>query len=336
MATSSIPRPERLPTTLPHVLHGGRYAILSKLGKGAYGEVYVAQSQVSKRIVAIKVERTDAIYPQLEFETNVLMYLAEHGCSDIIPCVSCFGATENEIWRYTVMDKLGDNLLALLTRNGGRFSAYTSIRVAYEMVRILRCVHAAYIMHRDIKPENFCINYDDPSKIRIIDFGMSKAYFDTDTDQHIPQQYDHPFMGTPRYVSVNAHKKYQLSRRDDLISVGYVCAYFFAGTLPWRRLEEELSTSAGRNHPMRVYDRICAMKQNYPGARIHEELHVPRSICDIIDAGYALRFDQDPDYDDIESKLLSELAEYTSSQFDWQNEDAEPRPRPATRTRRTR
>ena len=71
--------------------------------------------------------------------------------------------------------------------------------------------------------------------VYIIDFGLSKYFMEertnskgTVTATHIPQKTGMS-LGTPRYMSIYSHKCETLSRRDDLISIGYVLIYLAKG-----------------------------------------------------------------------------------------------------------
>lgn len=94
-------------------------------------------------------------------------------------------------------------------------------------------MHEKKFLHRDIKPENFLIgNNDEKNMIYAIDFGISNCYT-TAENRHIPFSTNHKFYGTVRYASLNIHKGYEYSRRDDLEAIFYLLIYFVKGELPW-------------------------------------------------------------------------------------------------------
>ena len=111
------------------------------------------------------------------------------------------------------------------------------------MISAIEDVHNKGIVHRDIKPVNFCIAKDqlDPSQadIYIIDFGLSKTFMLEGL--HIPLRSGRKGMlGTAKYCSINTHFGYELSRRDDLESIGYTLLFFARkGNLPWSKLKAE-------------------------------------------------------------------------------------------------
>lgn len=63
----------------------------------------------------------------------------------------------------------------------------------------------------------------------IIDFGLSKRFYDTVINQHIAYNDRKSLTGTVRYASINAHRGIELTRRDDMISTAYTLLYFARG-----------------------------------------------------------------------------------------------------------
>lgn len=112
------------------------------------------------------------------------------------------------------------------------------------MLNILENIHLKYvnmlsrsILHRDIKPENILTGRDNDSNLYLVDFGISKFYRDK-KGRHMYNKMrfyisnfcdKKPFLGTSRYASLNAHKGHELSRRDDIESLGYVLVYLLKG-----------------------------------------------------------------------------------------------------------
>ena len=101
------------------------------------------------------------------------------------------------------------------------------------MLKLLKTIHEKGLVHRDIKPENFLFGLNKENKsIYIIDFGFCKSYMKN--EKHIPQTKTHNLIGSLTYASINAHNFIELSRRDDLESLGYMLIYFYLGSLSWQ------------------------------------------------------------------------------------------------------
>lgn len=78
-------------------------------------------------------------------------------------------------------------------------------------------------------------NWNDRKKIYIADFGLAMPW-KMENDEHIPFEENQPSVGTLRYETINSHKHYSTSRRDELESIGHVLIYFMKGKLPWQGL----------------------------------------------------------------------------------------------------
>ena len=101
-------------------------------------------------------------------------------------------------------------------------------------MELLKTIHEKGLVHRDIKPDNFLVGLNgDNKRIFIIDFGFCKSYL-SDGVNHIPQKKTHNLIGSQTYASINAHNLIELTRRDDLESLGYMLMYFYSGFLPWQ------------------------------------------------------------------------------------------------------
>lgn len=117
-------------------------------------------------------------------------------------------------------------------------SLKTTLMVFYQLLERLEWMHANNYIHRDLKPDNIMLGLGDASNtIHMIDFGLTRSVIDPKTGEHIPFKSDKNLVGTCRFVSVNAHKGYELSRRDDLISLGYIIIHLFKGSLPWQDID---------------------------------------------------------------------------------------------------
>ena len=71
----------------------------------------------------------------------------------------------------------------------------------------------------------------------IIDYGLAKKFTDLDNTKLFKRECSKTRCGTVRYMSIGCHKRTRLSRKDDLLSLGYVLIYLYVGNLPWQGLD---------------------------------------------------------------------------------------------------
>lgn len=69
----------------------------------------------------------------------------------------------------------------------------------------LQHIHKLGIMHRDIKQGNLMCSLDDPSRIKLIDFGISRMFYEDEPKRRDPATKGYKVVGTLDWASLNAH-----------------------------------------------------------------------------------------------------------------------------------
>ncbi|EIN06294.1 kinase-like protein [Punctularia strigosozonata HHB-11173 SS5] len=134
-----------------------------------------------------------------------------------------------------------------------------------QMLSALEHLHSFGIVHRDVKPANILACLDDPSRLKLIDFGIAKPFQRSGSPtQYDPIKEDRIIVGTLHWASLNSHRGVDLSRRDDLESLAYVGLFLLRGDLPWRaeHTESKAYWYEGETHAM---IRIHAAKEACKG-----------------------------------------------------------------------
>jgi serine/threonine protein kinase len=205
---------------------GKKYNIEKLLGHGKFGVVYKGRNIKTDEEVAIKMEKRDIepIYKILKYETTILNHLSCNGCKNI-PSVYWYGV----YLEYTclIMSYYSCNLQDYINKKTIDQSKLNMIMI--KCIDILENIHKNWVLHRDIKPQNFMINDGD---LYIIDFGLSTIYID-ENNEHVKKIDSEHIIGTPKYVSYFTHCGDTVSRRNDLISLGYMYLYLNYRELPW-------------------------------------------------------------------------------------------------------
>ena len=195
--------------------------------------MYSALDEKTGTEVAVKLERYDAKYRQLYLEFGFYQRLGRE-CS-YAPEILFFGQVANA-WTALVMEMLGPSLKRVQELLGGALSVQCTTAVAIRLLRHLADFHRHGLIFRDVKPDNFLLGPPASGRahsLYLIDLGLAKNWRSEADGSHIPFTEGKPLTGTLAYVSLNMHRGFELSRRDDLECLLYMLIHLGTGSLPW-------------------------------------------------------------------------------------------------------
>jgi serine/threonine protein kinase len=218
-----------------------RYVLGKQLGTGSFGDIYVGIDRLvptdhPEKMVAIKLEDRRKETQLLKSEAELYRYLYQPNRG--IPKIHWSGIQDD--YNVLIIEMLGPNLENLFSLCGHHFILKTVLTLAQEIIKNIQYLHSRGVLHRDIKPENFLIGLHN-NNVYLVDFGLCKFFKNRD-NTHIPWADNKKLVGTVRYTSLNGHQGHELSRRDDLESIGYMLIYLMKGSLPWQGLGHTTST----------------------------------------------------------------------------------------------
>ena len=233
-----------------------KYRVLEKIGEGSFGFIYKGENIRTRELVAIKVESIEKELKLLKNESVIYQYLNN---IQGIPIVKWFGKDETSY--YMVLNLLGESLESI--KNNLTFSLTNVLQIGIQVIILLKTIHDKGLVHRDIKPDNFLLGLNSQRKrIYIIDFGLCKSYMTN--DEHNPVKKTNNLIGSLTYASINTHNCIELSRRDDMESLGYMLIYFYLGKLPWQDLSSEnVNVIQKLKQDITIHDKLPQILVNY-------------------------------------------------------------------------
>ena len=257
-----------------------RYDLLEQIGSGSFGLVYKGKNKRTGDVVAIKVEPIANQTKLLKNESTFYQFLKD---TVGIPTIKWFG--KDEVNYYMVLDLLGPSL-EQLKREKGSFSLRLTLQVGIQIINLLMCIHEKGLVHRDIKPDNFLLGVND-KQLYLIDFGFCKTF--VRENRHILPGKTNNIIGTLNYASINAHDMCELSRRDDMESLGYLLIDLVQGKLKW--------TQNQNNSNEKIRAMKCdAIINNYDNDNDNDNDTIPNILVNYMKIIRALAFDEKPNY----------------------------------------
>jgi eukaryotic-like serine/threonine-protein kinase len=211
-----------------------RYVVVSLLGSGGMGEVYLAHDEKLDRKIALKLlpshfttnEERLRRFQQEARAVSALNY------PNIIT-IHEIGQAENRNFIATEFVD-GETLRQRMKR--GELSLPESLDISIQVCSALAAAHQAGIVHRDIKPENIMLRRD--GYVKVLDFGLAKLT-EQDEPPTSPDSVEKVdvssglVMGTVRYMSPEQAQGLPLDQRTDLFSLGVVLYEMLTGHAPF-------------------------------------------------------------------------------------------------------
>jgi serine/threonine protein kinase len=270
-----------------------KYVVENLIGNGKFGKIFRGHIEKKNTVVAIKMEPCDGDFKSIKHEVTILNYLYKRGCRNI-PFIYWYGIDHDHI--CMVMNYFPTSL---------SIDYIPNLQLETFMIKcmdVFQHIHAHYVIHRDIKPQN--IMFDEHGELHLIDFGLATVYVD-DEHRHIEcsgcsQSY---ILGTPKYISYHVHDGYVPSRRDDLISIGYLYLYLKYGTLPWDGLTlpiENLSSSFTELHVLHPHNQYRKEKKDWTHLSAYLLDNGEHRLQKYLDYCYRLEFASEPHYSGLQ------------------------------------
>jgi serine/threonine protein kinase len=284
----------------------GSFRILSRLGRGGMGEVYLAQDAKLGRKVALKLlpeelTRREDLVRRFVLEAKAASALNH---PNIVTVYEIGGTGSSQYIATEYID--GETLREHFVK--GRMSLREVLDVVIQIAGALSAAHARGIIHRDIKPENTMLRRD--GYVKILDFGLAKltsfkspgSSTSSDLEAATLVKMDTEpgvMLGTPYYLSPEQARGLNVDARGDIFSLGVMTYEMLAGRRPFggeTRLDALISTLEKEPPPLADYASVPTELQRI----------VTKSLCKDRDERYQTAKDLWIDLKNLREELAFE------------------------------
>jgi serine/threonine protein kinase len=254
----------------PGTVIADRYRVLSRLGRGGMGYVYLGEHVTVGRSVAIKVltfdwSRSNAVAQRFRAEARAA---SAAGHPNIIEVFDAGELSDGRL--YLVMEFLtGRNLYEEVQVNG-RMPVPRACHVMRDVGRAIRAAHEVGIIHRDLKPDNVMLverGYNEGELVKVLDFGISASAQRNEDEKRLTVVGQ--ALGTPEYMAPEQAKGKDATESFDIYAMGVMFYELLTGDPPF--------------HGLNVLE-IVTRKTTEPApsvARLRDDL--PRDLVKLVD-----------------------------------------------------
>lgn len=191
------------------------------LGKGKFGNVYLAREKNSRFVVALKVLfksqlQKNGVEHQLRREIEIQSHLRHPNI------LRLYGYFYDEHRVYLVLEYAPGGELYKQLQQYTRFDDKTAATYMSKIGSALKYCHSKKIIHRDIKPENLLLGAN--GELKIADFGWSV---------HAPSSRRTTLCGTLDYLAPEMLESKTYDEKVDLWCLGILCFEFLVGRPPF-------------------------------------------------------------------------------------------------------
>ena len=284
-----------------------QYKILSLLGEGGMGKVFLAQDTTLERKVAVKF-----LFPEFAKDAHRLnrFFLEAKAASALnhpnIITVYEIGKVDNK--PFIVTEFIDGKTLSQYLK-AQTSSLPKTLDIAAQIASALTTAHEAGIIHRDIKPDNVMIRGD--GIVKVLDFGLAKLEYKQNAAKIEPETatlanfatIPGMVMGTPQYMSPEQARGQKVDLRSDIFSFGVLLYEMISGKRPFDGLNAlDTIGSILKDEPIPIqeivpdisYDLEHIVSKSLRKDREQRYQHIKDLLIDLNDVKKTIEFDLKP------------------------------------------
>ncbi|MCS7158839.1 MAG: serine/threonine-protein kinase, partial [Gemmatales bacterium] len=206
-----------------------KYKILSRLGSGGMGMVFLAEHKFMKRLVALKVlprsrSGESSALERFYREAKAIAAL------DHPNVVRAYDLDQEGDLHFLVMEYVDGVSLQELVKAHGPFDVARAVHYLYQAAKGLQHAFSVGLIHRDIKPANLLVSRS--GVVKLLDLGLARFFLDE--QDILTRKYDEKVLGTADYLAPEqAIDSHVVDIRADIYSLGATFYYVLAGHPPF-------------------------------------------------------------------------------------------------------